>query len=71
MKAGLVLKDEFDKPVWATPGRCIARNMLLAFIEEAGNENAESHDRGVMPKGKSKHSSGCGHHPDTFKSNRA
>lgn len=39
MKAGLVLKDEFDKPVWATPGRYIARNMLLAFIEEVGNEN--------------------------------
>lgn len=35
----LVLKYEFDKPVWATPGRYIARNMLLAFIEEAGNEN--------------------------------
>ena len=39
MKAGLVLKDEYDKAVWATPGRYIARNMLLAFIEEAGNEN--------------------------------
>lgn len=39
MKAGLVLKDEFDKPVWATPDSYIARNMLLAFIEEVGNED--------------------------------
>ena len=39
MKAELVPKDEFDKPVWTTPGRYITRNMLLAFNEEVGNEN--------------------------------
>lgn len=26
------------KPIWATPGRYIPKNMLLAFVEELGHE---------------------------------
>ena len=43
MKAGLVPKDEFDKPIWATLGRYIARNMLLAFIDEGRLEKIKIH----------------------------
>ncbi|KAF7719778.1 HNHc domain-containing protein [Penicillium ucsense] len=36
-----ILAQETDKPIWATPGRYIARNMLQALAEEVGHsENA-------------------------------
>ena len=35
---GDVLKDEFKKHFWGTPGRYIRYNMLRAFVEELGHE---------------------------------
>jgi hypothetical protein len=35
---GQILKEEFGKLYWATPGRYMRRNMLLAFVEELGHE---------------------------------
>lgn len=34
-----MLQDELGKPIWATPGRYIAKNMLSAFAEELGHEH--------------------------------
>ncbi|KAJ9318384.1 hypothetical protein DTO271D3_1046 [Paecilomyces variotii] len=39
--AAFTLKDELGKPIWATPGRYIPRNMLLAFVEELGHEHSD------------------------------
>lgn len=39
-KPGEVLRDELGKPYWGTPGRFMAKSMLLAFVEEMGHEYA-------------------------------
>ncbi|PLB53872.1 hypothetical protein P170DRAFT_396820 [Aspergillus steynii IBT 23096] len=40
--AAFTLQEELGKPVWATPGRYIPRNMLLAFVEELGHRYYDS-----------------------------
>ncbi|OJJ46697.1 hypothetical protein ASPZODRAFT_142496 [Penicilliopsis zonata CBS 506.65] len=37
-RAAFELYDELGKPLWGTPGRYMARNMLRAFVEELGHE---------------------------------
>lgn len=36
--AAFTLQEELGKPVWATPGRYIPKNMLLAFVDELGHQ---------------------------------
>ncbi|EAW07120.1 uncharacterized protein ACLA_018240 [Aspergillus clavatus NRRL 1] len=36
--AAFTLGEELGKPVWTTPGRYIAKNMLRAFVEELGHD---------------------------------
>ncbi|KAL1846747.1 hypothetical protein Plec18170_009038 [Paecilomyces lecythidis] len=40
-RAVFTLKDELGKPIWATPGRYIPKNMLLAFVEEVGHDYSD------------------------------
>lgn len=39
--AAFSLADELGKPIWATHGRYISRNMLTAFAEEVGHHRQE------------------------------
>jgi hypothetical protein len=40
-KGELVLRDELGKPFWGTPGRYLPKSMLLAFVDELGQNYQE------------------------------